>query len=77
MAFLMYPGFFLVRVMLRFFDASTGEEYTDAFAEYELKLGVLVGGVAGKVRVAKTKFGIAMPTQDQCDDAAYAAALAR
>lgn len=75
MAFLMYPGLPGCG-QIACVNALTGAEYTGAFAEYEIKLGVLVGGLAGKVRVGKTKFGVALPTQDECDSAAYEYAMA-
>ena len=75
MAFLMYPGL-PGSGNIPCVNALTGAEYTGAFAEYEIKLGVLVGGIAGKVRVGTSKFGVALPTQDECDAAAYEYALA-
>ena len=52
------------------FKASDGEAFTGAYAEYELKLGVLVGGSAGRVRVGKVRFGVAEADQSLCDNAA-------
>lgn len=75
MSFLMYPGL-PGAGSITCVSALTGAIYNGAFAEYELKLGVLVGGIAGKVRVATTKFGVALPTQNECDDAAYTYAMA-
>ena len=75
MSFLMYPGL-PGAGNVSCVNALTGAEYTGAFAEYEIKLGVLVGGIAGKVRVGTTKFGIALPTQDECDSKAYEYAMA-
>lgn len=50
--------------------ASDGTAFSGAYAEYELKLGVLVGGSAGRVRVGKVRFGIAEADQGLCDNAA-------
>lgn len=51
-------------------NAVDGTAFSGAYAEYELKLGVLVGGSAGRVRVGKVRFGVAEPDQSLCDNAA-------
>lgn len=51
-------------------NAVDGSAFTGAYAEYELKLGVLVGGSAGRVRIGKVRFGVKESDQALCDNAA-------
>ena len=51
-------------------NAADGTPFTGSYAEYELKLGVLVGGSAGRVRVGKVRYGVAEPDQGLCDNSA-------
>ena len=51
-------------------NAADGTAFSGSYAEYELKLGVLVGGSAGRVRVGKVRFGVHEPDQTLCDNAA-------
>ena len=51
-------------------NASDGSAFTGAYAEYEVKIGVLVGGSAGRVRVGKVRFGVQEADQGMCDNAA-------
>ncbi len=50
--------------------AADGTPFAGAYAEYEMKLGVLVGGSAGRVRVGKVRFGVQEADQGLCDNSA-------
>lgn len=51
-------------------NANDGTPFAGAYAEYEMKLGVLVGGSAGRVRVGKVRFGVQEADQGLCDNSA-------
>lgn len=68
MSLCLFPGIDAANVPC--VKASDGSEFTGAYAEYEMKLGVLVGGAAGRVRVGKVRFGVEEADQGSCDNSA-------
>ena len=68
MSLCLFPGIDAANISA--VNASDGSAFTGAYAEYELKLGVLVGGSAGRVRVGKVRFGVQEADQAMCDNAA-------
>jgi len=68
MSLCLFPGIDAANIPA--YNASDGSAFTGAYAEYEVKIGVLVGGSAGRVRVGKVRFGVQESDQSMCDNAA-------
>lgn len=68
MSLCFFPGIDVANIPA--INAVDGSAFTGSYAEYELKLGVLVGGSAGRVRVGKVRFGIKEADQGLCDNSA-------
>lgn len=69
MSIQLFPG--IVPNTLPAISAESGAEFSGAYAEYQIKIGILSGGIAGRVRAQVVDFGIREITQALCDEKAY------
>lgn len=69
MSLLLFPGVTSSPSAVSYVDANSGNEFTGAYAEYQSKIGVSIGG-SGRLRTGVVKFGVIGDNQSDCDEKA-------